>query len=206
VYRILAEDGTAGHLEIETAREGIAGDEEELLLQADVGLQTLDVVAQQLEQTRALLAHGLPMRTKFSFIRAMFFCSASRCVQNTATHHRRGPAGSAQSSMELLMHVAWHPSVQFGLFFRQPNWRPHFRHVCRMPEHRANTAKNSFFCELSTITGWLIPDGVRPMSRFLWFLREWEERKTCAEHESPSTCHAPWIAAGCGWRSAAEGL
>jgi len=44
------------------------------------------------------------------------------------------------------------------------------------------------------------------MSRFLWFLREWEERKTCAEHESPSTCHAPWIAAGCGWRSAAEGL
>jgi len=125
-YRILAEDGTAGHLEIETAREGIAGDEEELLLQADVGLQTLDVVAHQLEQTRALLAHGLPMRTKFSFIHAMFFCSSSRCVQNTTTHHRRGPAGSVQSSMELLMDVAWHPSIQFGLFVRQPNSRPHF--------------------------------------------------------------------------------
>ena len=58
-YGVLAHDSAASHLEIKAAGEGVAGDEEELLLEADVGLDALDVVADVLEEARALLAHRL---------------------------------------------------------------------------------------------------------------------------------------------------
>ena len=58
-YGVLAHDSAASHLEIEAAGEGVAGDEEELLLETDVGLDALDVVANVLEEARALAAHRL---------------------------------------------------------------------------------------------------------------------------------------------------
>ena len=60
---VLAHDGAAGHLKIQATEVGIAGDEEELLLQSNVGNETLLEVlvlgSEGLEETGSVLAHGL---------------------------------------------------------------------------------------------------------------------------------------------------
>jgi len=47
------------HLKVRAAHVGVAGDEEDLLLEADVGHEAVDVVPEELEEARALLAHGV---------------------------------------------------------------------------------------------------------------------------------------------------
>ena len=55
----LAHDGAAGELEVHAALVGLAGDEEELLLEADVVHGALDLEAAVLEEPRGFLGHCL---------------------------------------------------------------------------------------------------------------------------------------------------
>ena len=92
-YGVLAHDSAASHLEIKAAGEGVAGDEEELLLEADVGLDALDVVADVLEEARALLAHRL---------HTVATSRVSIHPSRSGARHARAPVprGSAQMQQE----------------------------------------------------------------------------------------------------------
>mmetsp|Transcript_42136 Transcript_42136/g.103897 ORF Transcript_42136/g.103897 Transcript_42136/m.103897 type:complete len:704 (-) Transcript_42136:81-2192(-) len=56
---VAPEHGASRHHQVEALHVRLAGDQEELLLEADVGLDARHVVAEGLKKTRALLAHRL---------------------------------------------------------------------------------------------------------------------------------------------------
>ena len=64
----LSQDGAAGELEVHTALIGLAGDEEELLLEADVVDGALDLETAVLEEPGSLFGHRLVRAVKRGFL------------------------------------------------------------------------------------------------------------------------------------------